>query len=106
MLKKASSDVSSLEYIEKEDLDYDTDAAIEEMNNIVGLKDVDETSKLDIAYFRFLLYVKQNSDLSDAELKIYENALKKVEKAKFIESEEATNKSRLAVVRQRESRWF
>lgn len=106
ILKRAKSDVSSLEYIDKEDLDYYINEAIKEMTDIVNEKDVDETCKFDIAYFRFLLYVKQDGDLTEAEMKIYEGALKKVKEAKYIEVENPTNKSRLAIIGQRDTRWF
>lgn len=106
ILKRAQSDVSSLFSIEEADLDYYCDEAIKEMTDIVDNKDVDETCKFDIAYFRFLLYVKQDGDLTEAEMKIYEGALKKVDKAKYIETENPTNKSRIGFVGQRQTKWF
>jgi|GEM_PF-2059464 len=106
ILKKVQSDVSSLEHINDTDLNYYCTCAIEEMNDIVGSKDVDLTTKLDIAYFRFLLYVKQDTDLSEANMQIYQDALKKVQKAKYIEAINYKNKSRLIAVGQRDSKWF
>jgi len=106
ILKKAQSDVSSLEHIEEADLNYYCISAVEEMKDIVGSKDVDLTTKLDIAYFRFLLYVKQDGNLSEADMQIYQDALKKVQKAKYIETLNSKNKSRLIAVGQRDAKWF
>ncbi len=106
ILKKVKSDITNYDHIE--DIDYYCDEAIKEMSDIVGSKDVDNTCKFDIAYFRFLLYVKQNDEISEAEMKIYEKALKIVKDAKY-KSDEASDintTSKMCLVGQRDKKWF
>ncbi len=107
ILKKVESDVTSCEHIEN--ITYYLDEAIKEMIDIVANKDVNNTCKFDIAYFRFLLYVKQNNEITEAEMSMYEKALKQIKEAKYKEDGTVDNKlskNRNCLVGQREKTWF
>ena len=84
LLLKVKHQVSDYESIE--DIDSLLDTAIVEADEIIKNKDVGNAIIFDIAYFRFLLFVRQN-DITEIEMKIYEKALELLKKAPFKEVE-------------------
>ena len=84
LLLKIKHQVSNYESIE--DIDSLLDTAIAEAKEITKSKDVDDAILFDIAYFRFLLFVRQN-EITEIEMNIYEKALEALKKAPYKEIE-------------------
>ncbi len=82
LLLKVKHQVSDYESIK--DIDSLIDLSIVEANEIIKNKDIGNVIKFDIAYFRFLLFVRQN-EITEIEMKIYEKALELLKKAPYKE---------------------
>lgn len=87
LLLKIENQVSNAESIDN--IDSVVDEAIVEANELIKNKDVGETIRFDVAYYRFLLFVRQN-DITEIELKMYEKALEIIKKAPYQESTDET----------------
>lgn len=85
LLLKIKNQVSDYESIE--DIDSLIDRAIVEAEGLIKNKDVSEVLKFDIAYFRFLLFVRQD-EIAEFEAKMYEQNLKAIDKAEIKQVDE------------------
>ncbi len=98
MLLKVKNQVSKSESIE--DIDSLIDESISEADDLIKSKEVGESVRFDIAYYRFLLFVRQNS-IKELDLKMYEKALELVSKAPFKQTTPPSSVSHYGRVGQR-----
>ena len=75
---KIQNQVSDYESIEN--IDSLIDAAVTEAHDLIKNKDVSQTIEFDIAYFRFLLFVRQD-EITELEYKMYDKNISIVEKS-------------------------
>jgi hypothetical protein len=87
LLLKVKNQVSDSESIDN--IDSLLTEAITEADELIQNKDVGEVIRFDLAYYRFLLFVRQN-DIQEIELKMYESAMAIVKKAPYKESTDET----------------
>jgi hypothetical protein len=78
-------------------------AALNEANELIGDKNISDTVKLDIAYFRLMLMVKKDG-VDDIELDIYSKAMKIVKDTPSTIDGEIVANSKV-IVKQRVNRW-
>ncbi len=79
-------------------------AALIEAAEIVGSKQVSDTTKLDIAFFRLMMMVKKNG-VDDEDLELYKAALKLVKEASSIETTGEVVLANEVKVSQRKNQW-
>lgn len=97
---KAKAGVSNPSEITPELLEL----ALKEADEIIEKKIVNDTTKLDIAFFRLMLMIKKNG-VDSEELDLYKAALKIVKDAATLEVTGETTVSNFTKVVNRKNRW-
>ena len=87
LLLKIQNQVSDSESIDN--IDSLLDEAIVEADELIQNKDVGEVIRFDVAYYRFLLFVRQ-TDITEFEMKMYEKLLEIIRKSPYKESTDET----------------
>ncbi|RBQ28409.1 hypothetical protein [Aliarcobacter vitoriensis] len=80
------------------------DLALKEAFEIVGKKQVSDTTKLDIAFFRLMIMIKK-SGASEDDMELYKAALQIVKNANSLESTGEEIPANFVKVKQRGNSW-